>query len=272
MAVTRPAGGPALPAVLAIDGGNSKTDVALISADGTVLARERGPGANAQHHGDDEAMRRIGALVRAAAHAAGLTPPAGRTRVAGYTAACLAGADLPDEEEHLADLVRAQGWSADSTVVNDTFAVLRAGLDGHAGPDGRLLAVPQPGIAVTCGAGINCVGVAPDGRVTRFLSLGVISGDFGGGRDLGFAALWSAARAEDGRGPQTRLREDVAGHFGVPRVRDVIIALRGRRGGPGDGAVAGGRSRHHGGDRGPPPGPGRHAAPADPRRQCAERR
>jgi N-acetylglucosamine kinase-like BadF-type ATPase len=35
----------ALPAVLAIDGGNSKTDVALVAADGSVLAALRGPAA-----------------------------------------------------------------------------------------------------------------------------------------------------------------------------------------------------------------------------------
>ena len=33
-----------LPAVLAVDGGNSKTDVALVAADGTLLGSARGPG------------------------------------------------------------------------------------------------------------------------------------------------------------------------------------------------------------------------------------
>jgi len=33
--------------VLAIDGGNSKTDVALVAGDGTLLASARGPGINA---------------------------------------------------------------------------------------------------------------------------------------------------------------------------------------------------------------------------------
>lgn len=215
--------GAGLPAVLAIDGGNSKTDVALVAADGTVLARERGPGSNWQSLGEGEAMARLGSLVRAAARAAGL---AGRsTAVAGRTCACLAGADLPEEEEHLARLVRAQGWAPASTVVNDTFAVLRAGVTGSAGPDRCLQPVAQPGIAVSCGAGINCVGVAADGRVTRFLSFGEISGDWGGGGDLGRAALWWAARAEDGRGPQTRLQADVPAHFGLASVREVTLGL-----------------------------------------------
>ena len=213
-----------LPAVLAIDGGNSKTDVALVAADGDVLGRARGGGSNPQGLGDDEAMRRLELLVRAAAQAAGLASAAGAP-VAACTSACLAGADLPEEEAHLTDLVQARRWSPASTVVNDTFAVLRAGVTGRSGPDGRLATVAHPGVAVTCGAGINCVGVAPDGRVTRFLSLGGISGDWGGGGDLGRGALWWAVRAEDGRGPQTCLREDVARHFGMPTVRDVVVGL-----------------------------------------------
>lgn len=36
-----------VPAVLAIDGGNSKTDVALVAADGTVRGRARGRGGGA---------------------------------------------------------------------------------------------------------------------------------------------------------------------------------------------------------------------------------
>ncbi len=215
-----------LPAVLAIDGGNSKTEVALVAADGTVLARERGGGTNPQGLGDDEAMSRLDTLVRAAARMAGLAgAAAGSGPAAEVTSACLAGADLPAEEEHLTSLVRARRWSPDAAVVNDTFAVLRAGVTGISGPDGRLQPIAPVGVAVTCGAGINCVGVAPGGQVVRFLSLGEISGDWGGGWDIGHGALWWAARAEDGRGPQTCLQADVPRFFGVASVRDVTIGL-----------------------------------------------
>ena len=37
--------------MLAIDGGNSKTDVALVAGDGTLLASARGPGINAHEVG-----------------------------------------------------------------------------------------------------------------------------------------------------------------------------------------------------------------------------
>jgi N-acetylglucosamine kinase-like BadF-type ATPase len=200
-------------AVLAIDGGNSKTDVALIARDGSVLSSARGSGSNHQGIGRGGMVTVLTGLVRAAAAEAGL-PADGP--VAAHTSACLAGADLPDEEAELGDLIASQGWSVTASVVNDTFAVLRAGLDDSG---------QHWGVGVVCGAGINCVGVAPDGEATRFLALGEMSGDWGGGGDIGREALWWAIRAEDGRGPQTELRRAVAGHFGLSRVEDVVIGL-----------------------------------------------
>jgi N-acetylglucosamine kinase-like BadF-type ATPase len=70
-------------------------------------------------------------------------------------------------------------------------------------------------VAVVCGAGINCVGVSPDGRHARFLALGGITGDWGGGYDVGLAAQMAAARAADGRGPRTTLESAVPGYFGL---------------------------------------------------------
>jgi N-acetylglucosamine kinase-like BadF-type ATPase len=73
-------------AVLAIDGGNSKTDVALIDWDGTVLAALRGPGASHEAYGIDGAMQRLGELIHATAEQAGLD---GGGVVARHGSACL---------------------------------------------------------------------------------------------------------------------------------------------------------------------------------------
>jgi N-acetylglucosamine kinase-like BadF-type ATPase len=206
--------GPGLPAVLALDGGNSKTDVALVAPDGSLLATVRGPGMPTADL--DGSLRVISDLIGLIEQQAGQPGrPAAR-----HISACVANADLPEEEEQLATAIRASGWSESTAVVNDTFAVLRAGLDGSLDGAGK-----PWGVAVTCGAGINCVGVAEDGRVTRYLALGSITGDWGGGYGLGRAALWWAIRAEDGRGPETTLRETVPAHFGLPEVADVAIAI-----------------------------------------------
>jgi N-acetylglucosamine kinase-like BadF-type ATPase len=199
-----------LPAVLAVDGGNSKTDVALIADDGTVLTSLRGPGVSHEDFGIEEAMRRLGEIVESVAGRSGL--------VARHTSACLAGADLPEEEAMLTAAIERQGWTRSAAVANDTFAVLRAGLTPAAGE-------PAWGIAVTCGAGINCVGVGPDGATTRFLAFGMLSGDWGGGLGLGHHAVWHAIRAEDGRGGPTELRAAVPAFYGLASMHDVAVAI-----------------------------------------------
>jgi N-acetylglucosamine kinase-like BadF-type ATPase len=78
---------------------------------------------------------------------------------------------------------------------------------------------------VICGTGINAIGVRADGRVVRFAALGPISGDWGGGSGLGEEALWHAARAEDGRGPATALREAVLTGMQVNSVAELSEAL-----------------------------------------------
>jgi N-acetylglucosamine kinase-like BadF-type ATPase len=210
-----------LPAVLAVDGGNSKTDVALVGTDGTLLGTATGPG-----------MRSSSALQAWLGDLAGLVATvqrqAGRDGdgrpMAAHLSACVANADLPEEEERLAAALAERGWTITVTAANDTFAVLRAGLDGSQAGAGPARTGPW-GVAVTCGAGINCVGVAPGGQTTRFLSLGAISGDWGGGHGLGIAALWHAVRAEDGRGPATALTGAVSAHFGVRTVTEVTLGI-----------------------------------------------
>ncbi len=59
-------------AVLAIDGGNSKTDVCLISADGQLLGYARGPGSNHQNVGVDAAFEVLLGLVGRGSAEAGI--------------------------------------------------------------------------------------------------------------------------------------------------------------------------------------------------------
>jgi N-acetylglucosamine kinase-like BadF-type ATPase len=194
-----------LPVVLAVDGGASKTDLALIRADGALLALTRGPQTSPHLLGLDGCLRVLEDLLGEARATAD-----GPIEVAHVM---LAGADLPAEEQALQEAIDARGWAARTSVRNDTFAVLRAGTERGWG------------VAVVCGAGINCVGVAPDGRHARFPSLGAITGDWGGGGDVGLAALSAAARSEDGRGPATSLERSVPAHFGMSSPLEVAEAI-----------------------------------------------
>jgi N-acetylglucosamine kinase-like BadF-type ATPase len=187
--------------VLAVDGGNSKTDLALARADGEVLALVRGPLSSPHHLGLNGAVGVLERLLDEAAADAGLARD-GRP-VAAVAELLMAGVDFPSEEDELRDAVTSRGWARRTSVGNDTFAVLRAGTE-----EGW-------GVAVVCGAGINCVGVSPDGRHARFPALGPITGDWGGGYDVGIAAVSAAARSEDGRGPKTSLERAVPVYFGL---------------------------------------------------------
>lgn len=201
--------------VLAVDVGNSKTDLALITRDGSVLAALRGPSASHQRVGLTRGLELLATLSATAAERSGLR--AGADPLAEIGIFCMAGVDSPSDVRRHAAGLSARRLAARIDVRNDTEAILRAGT--HRGW----------GIAVTCGAGINALGRAPDGRAARFPSLGAISGDWGGGEDVGSAALAAAVRARDGRGPRTRLERDVPAHFGLARPLDVSWALeRGR--------------------------------------------
>ncbi|HEY9338524.1 MAG TPA: BadF/BadG/BcrA/BcrD ATPase family protein [Kribbella sp.] len=197
--------------VLAFDAGNSKTDVALVAADGTVLGTARGAGFEPQRIGPAAAVDGLEPLVRAAAAEAGLR--VGDVPLVQHISACLANADLPVEVEQLTTAFEQRRWAESVYVANDTFALLRSGVD-------------EPrGVAVVCGAGINCSGMLPDGRTARFTALGKLTGDWGGGAQLAEEAFWSASRAEDGRGPATALRTALPTHYGLPTLTAVIEAF-----------------------------------------------
>jgi N-acetylglucosamine kinase-like BadF-type ATPase len=197
--------------VLAVDGGNSKTDLALVATDGSVLALVRGRPSSPQHLGVDGSLEVLASLLSEAKHQAALD---GRgRRVAEVGALLMAGVDFPAEETAMRGALERRGWARRFTVDNDTFAVLRAGTER------------RWGVAVTCGAGINCVGIAPDGRHARFPALGAITGDWGGGYDLGLAAVSAAARSEDGRGPRTSLERAVPAYFGLLTPSELAEAI-----------------------------------------------
>jgi N-acetylglucosamine kinase-like BadF-type ATPase len=189
------------PLVLAIDGGNSKTDLALVRADGELVALVRGPLSSPHHIGLAGALQVIDDLLIEALSDAGIENGAGP--VADVAQLLLAGVDFPSEVEEMQQAAAARGFASKVTVGNDTLAVLRAGTEGGWG------------VAVVCGAGINCVGVAPDRRQARFPALGWTTGDWGGGYDVGLAATMAAARSEDGRGEKTTLESAVPAHFGL---------------------------------------------------------
>jgi N-acetylglucosamine kinase-like BadF-type ATPase len=171
-----------------------------------VLGFARGPLSHPHHIGVEASVGMIDALATQVGAPADLA------------VVLLAGLDFPDEEETYAAEAKRRGWAAEVVVGNDTFAVLRAGSSSGWG------------VAVTCGSGMNCVGVGPDGRHVRFPSLGAISGDaMDGAGAVGLAAVGAAARSEDGRSPKSALERIVPEHFGCATPSELAREIHGGR-------------------------------------------
>jgi N-acetylglucosamine kinase-like BadF-type ATPase len=200
--------------VVAVDGGGVKTDLALLDTSGALLSLVRGGRSQAYYLGVEGCVEVLESLLDSAVAQAELAPL--ERPFATSAQVLLAGVDLPEDLAALRSRIERAGWSGRLVVGNDTLALLRAGTDRGWG------------IAVVCGTGINCLGLAPGGRESnpreaRFLSFGPVSGDWGGGTDVGLAALAAAVRSADGRGTGTPLEHAVPTHFGL---RDPFAVAR----------------------------------------------
>lgn len=196
-------------AVLAVDGGNSKADVALVGPSGELLAAVRGPTVSHQAIGLESGMERLDELVREAASTAGIeAQPFAQIGV--YT---LAGADYPSDIRLLTRALGLRSFAATDLVLNDSFGALRAGTDR------------DWGVVLICGQGINAAAVAPDGRRAGFPAVGDIAGDWGAGTSVGMEGLGAAIRGRDGRGPRTSLERLVPRHFGLAHPAAVTRAM-----------------------------------------------
>jgi N-acetylglucosamine kinase-like BadF-type ATPase len=198
-------------AILAVDGGNSKTDVALLDATGSLLAAVRGPTSSHQAIGLEPGLRVLGRLVDEAAARAGL--PRDARPMASQGVFCLAGADFPSDLRLLRRGLDGACLASADLIRNDGFAGLRAGT------------AREWGVAVIMGRGVNVAAVAPDGRTLIHAPGDHTSGDWGGGGEVGERALSAAVRARDGRGARTVLERLVPAHFGLSRPLDVTRAI-----------------------------------------------
>ena len=150
-----PASGPRAeaPAVLAVDGGNSKTDVALLSRDGRLLAAVRGPTTSHQQVGLDVGIRTAASRWFARPDgAAGLRRrPARRGRV------LHAGRRRHSRRRPAPD---RGPRGAPGSHARRSSSTMRSPRSGPA-------RTAAGAVGVICGAGVNAAGIAPDGRTAR---------------------------------------------------------------------------------------------------------
>src|SRR5438552_11272946 len=181
--------------VLGIDAGGTKTVCFLADEQGTIVSEGRGSGANLQSSGELGVEKVLHEVMETAIGDRAITP----------SAICLgiAGVDRESDERTVRAIMRRIGYKSRVLVVNDALIALVAG------------AGDSPGIVVIAGTGSIVYGRNANFDAARAGGWGHIIGDEGSGYWIGREALAAIMRAADGRGPATKLTDDVLSHFGI---------------------------------------------------------
>ncbi|MEJ7763035.1 MAG: BadF/BadG/BcrA/BcrD ATPase family protein [Thermomicrobiales bacterium] len=228
-----------------IDGGGTKTTVVLVDAEGVERGRATVGGSNYAAVGQETALANIRTAVREALAAARVAPDettgpgegvsddaagqaarrrfgddraldgpsAGDASVSGGSSPIaaawigLAGIDRPTDRERLMPALSTLATTVEAG--NDAELILSAL------PDAR-------GVAVIAGTGSIVLGRDARDEITRAGGWGHVFGDEGSGYELGRRALQMAARASDGRGPDTALLPGIMAAWSLTHPSEMI--------------------------------------------------
>jgi N-acetylglucosamine kinase-like BadF-type ATPase len=180
--------------VLGVDGGGTRTRVALATEAGRVLGvGQAGPG-NYHDVGPEAVRDHVAAALERAWEAAGAAPRP-------IDAAFLGLASIVSPADRA--VARRIGESLDLNAAG----VVDVGHDLRVALAGALAG--RPGIVLIAGTGSSCYGRTADGRSWRAGGWGSLLDDLGSSRELGLQAMVAATRDADGRGPPTVLRARV---------------------------------------------------------------
>ncbi len=209
--------------VLGIDGGGTKTSawIAWCRNDGelAVVGRGSAGGSNPQAVGLARALENLGEAVEAARREAGAGGPLAAAVLG------LAGSDRAEVREPILRWAEQHQIAQQFRVEHDALPVLAAG------------SAETWGVALISGTGSLAFGRNRQGQTARAGGWGFLLGDEGSGFAIAQAGLRAAFRASDGRGPATRLLDDLLTRLGCDQPTDLIPPLYRMAGDPA--AIAG---------------------------------
>ncbi|MEP6789449.1 MAG: BadF/BadG/BcrA/BcrD ATPase family protein [Acidobacteriota bacterium] len=193
---------------LGVDGGGTKTNIALMNGAGEVVAEGQGGPSNPLRIGVETAVSNIANAVDAACDKGGVS----RGDIVAATLG-LAGTRRYDIRERVRESFVAQFRIRKTLVTTDADIALYGTTLGKAG------------LVVIAGTGSISIGVNDEGEKFIAGGWGPVAGDEGGGRGIAGEALHAVAKASDGRGPLTKLSERAAEYFRASNVENLIGAI-----------------------------------------------
>ena len=178
---------------LGVDGGGTKTELAAISEDGTLLHRAAGASTNPHAVTEAGAIRELLSLLEAL-----LVSDVLRGRALAGLCLGLSGVDLPTERRAFEEAIRR--FLSDRLGRDVPFSLLSEA------EISLMAAVGRPyGLLVVSGTGSIVYGVEPDGARFRAGGWGHLLGDEGSGYAIGLRALKAVMAAYDGTMPATSM-------------------------------------------------------------------
>ncbi len=193
---------------LGVDGGGTKSNIALMNEIGEVVSESTGGPSNPLRVGVETAVANIVKAIDAACDASGIS----RGDIVSATLG-LAGTRRTDIRERVCESFIAKYQIRKTHVTTDADIALYGTTLGKAG------------LVVIAGTGSICLGVNDTGDKAIAGGWGPIAGDEGGGRGIAEQALHSIAKASDGRGEVTKLSEQAAEYFRASSVENLIGAI-----------------------------------------------
>jgi N-acetylglucosamine kinase-like BadF-type ATPase len=193
---------------LGVDGGGTKTNIALMDEGGKVVAEGIGGPSNPLRVGVETAVANIAKAVDAGCDAGDIS----RGDIIAGTLG-LAGVRRADIRERVCDSFIDRYRIRRITVVTDADIALYGTTMGKAG------------LVVIAGTGSICLGINDKGERAMAGGWGPVAGDEGGGRGIAGEALHRVAKASDGRGLPTMLSERAADYFRASNVENLIGAI-----------------------------------------------
>lgn len=193
---------------LGVDGGGTKTHVALLNDARDVVGEGTAGPSNPLRVGVETAVSNILKATEEAIDAAGIL----RVDIAAATLG-LAGVRRADLKQRVKASFTQQLRVRKTEVITDAEIALFATTLG------------KPGLVVIAGTGSVCLGKNEKGKVAIAGGWGPLAGDEGGGVGIAQMALHAVAKASDGRGIPTVLSERASEYFRASGPENLIVAI-----------------------------------------------
>ena len=188
------------------DGGGSTTKVCVTDGGGNVIAQNAFGPLNLNGAARETVEKTVKDCVGFMA-----SQPGGLSACRGLTVG-FAGVSNPDAARLTEQTVRDNGYTNGLWLTGDCEIALAGAIDG-------------PGAILIAGTGSVCCGRDAAGRTFRSGGFGCLIDDAGSGYAIGRDILTAAARACDGRGPETSLKDAVFRYLNINRPEDLIARL-----------------------------------------------